>query len=249
MTRGQANGNAPTSFSSQANLGSTVNSSVTWKPLSAKRPPHTWKPGSLSQLTSVTTSVDFKAPSKKRVKRKALPAKRPRSGDDDVPLAEQVRRRRVSENTAVLYLSHVSRLMNILGLPIGSAEHMPLSVTTLDVKLSQFIGHLWSTGDEARWSRLLFYATRWHYVLANTVLPLSYAALTGHSRGRPEKSGKPVAWEEVLVRSVEVLIPKRAPGDRRTRCKIVIGWLLSFDIYARGGELVGMNISEPRAPQ
>ena len=97
-------------------------------------------------------------------------------------------------------------------------------------------------------ARHLYYATRWHFALTNTLLRRSHLSLRGYGRNRRGEVSDPVTWESVLLSAYSLLTDTTISATTAERIAAAAGQLLAFDLYARGGDMVTVRSEDVRSP-
>ena len=119
----------------------------------------------------------------------------------------------------------------------------------LDLKLERYIHDLWAAQESIQEARLAFYGIRWRLTLTNLDLRLANSARIAFAKATRTLTVLPEVWENALGIAVALL---RLVSHRFSRLQLAAGAaavLLSFDIYARGGDAAKILASELRAPR
>jgi len=165
-----------------------------------------------------------------------------------------LRRRRVKAVTASIYSSAV--------VPFYSAYQLgPLATKCLvDRALDSEMVRLYLLGELPQKCRVLFYGILWDRTWQVADLPLSNASRIGYNRSCRVNVEKPISFESVLLQVVALLtmavrvcakMPRRNNPllvTARELAEASVCMLLSFDLYARGGELLDTVRSEVFPP-
>jgi hypothetical protein len=118
----------------------------------------------------------------------------------------------------------------------------------LDLLLDKGLGRPHLTGENAASGRCLFHAVRWHLVVVNADLPLSFMARRGHICAQRSSLQDPIPWEEVLV-MVDALL-SAPPPVAATQLIIAasIGMIIAFDVNDRANNVTSALCNELRPP-
>ena len=154
-----------------------------------------------------------------------------------------LRRRTVRPATRRLYERVGGDFLAAHGLNV----HSP--VADLDTALDAAIVALFLTGEAPAEANILFYAVRWLTCRTNSDFRLAYQSRRGHARSQRGKHIEPESWEATLLMSLYLLRSVTGREERRLAALAAAGFLLSFDLYCRGTDIVTARRSELRPPE
>jgi hypothetical protein len=119
----------------------------------------------------------------------------------------------------------------------------------IDENLDAAILALFLSGESKQESNQLFYAVRWACCLTNADLRLSARGRLGHSRLERQTPQPPETWGATVLQCRAFLDKFPAPHPRAVEvAKACVGFLLSFDLYGRGRDIIYAQKKELRKP-
>jgi hypothetical protein len=157
-----------------------------------------------------------------------------------VPLIQTLRRRRLKPATVSAYTSEAKSFLETNSLPSAPAPPNLVSLLTLNL-IEVYLRGAGGGGVARR-----YYAVRWWYCLDNSSLRLAYESMLA-SLPR-SASPDPICWEEALIMALYLLRVK-LPRDVGKAARAAAAILVSFDVFARGGDAPQMRHAELRPPQ
>ena len=181
----------------------------------------------------------------------AATAKRRKLSDDRYSLVFQkgeemdglLRRRTVKSATRTLY----ERVGNEFLQEYGMNAHSPVS--DIDRHLDQALVRLFLAGESQTESNVLYYAVRHLTTRTNAELRLSFKSRQGHCRTQRGGHVEPETWEAVLLMCRALLDSAVGRAAQLRAAMAATGFLLSFDVYGRGTDVVQALRQELRPPQ
>ena len=159
------------------------------------------------------------------------------------PVDGLLRRRKLRPASQKLYMAAVTSFAATYSLGRSPAAG------DVDECLDRELVQLWLMGEDQQALRVLFYAVKWYWTLQLPQLSRSHASLQGAARDSPDRSQEPETWEATLLMCVALLTAPDSLAPASVRATAVVGYLLSFDLYARAMSLVQARRSELRPPQ
>ena len=153
-----------------------------------------------------------------------------------------MRRRRVKPVTQKIYQCALDEFRSRYS--VNASSDAPL----VDKLLDQELVRLYLAGETPAPGRILYYAVRWDHCWTAQQLPLSTASRLGHAKTERARAEDPETWESILLAAEALLTQPYSKVPLADRAVAACAMLLSFDVYARGGDLVGARKSELRAP-
>ena len=153
---------------------------------------------------------------------------------DDEPAEGFLRRRRVKPITRKIYEKALTDFRVVLGRLV--VEYIPLSV--LDLRLDAEMVRLYMQGELPGKGRILFYAICWLRTIMPAQLPLSNASRIGHAKVDRQKLEQPLCWEEVVLMALWLLTTTQTLASPMLAAVAAVAFLLGFDRYARGGDML-----------
>ena len=162
--------------------------------------------------------------------------------DEDSDSQSEPRQHSVGPRTRSQYQAAVQALLARTSLGQASTPRQ------VDVALNRYLKHLFRTSPSAGPARHVYYGTRWHYSLNNVLLRRSFQSLKGFERKFRSLCRDPVCWEDVLLTALTLVDPPMQNTTPRELFMTVVAMLLSFDLYARGQDLLQVPRSEVRPP-
>jgi len=162
--------------------------------------------------------------------------------DKREPIDGLLRRRTVKPVTRDLYTRVANNFLQASGL----AAHSPPD--DIDRALDRALVALFLAGEAPAETNILFYAVRWMCCRTNSELRLSFRSRQGHSRVSRTKHIEPETWEATVLMCLALLQDSKGSGPRKEAARACAGFLLSFDIYGRGTDIVKAMTNELRAP-
>jgi len=118
----------------------------------------------------------------------------------------------------------------------------------IDRELDKDLVQLYLNGEGPTETNYLYYAVRWMTCRTNAELRLAFKSRQGHSRTSRARHVDPETWEGTLLMCRALLLATKATTEAKEAAAACCGFLLSFDTYARGFDLVEALTSELRPP-
>jgi len=158
------------------------------------------------------------------------------------PVDGLLRRKTVSAKTRQLYTTVATDFL------VAHQLHEHSDPIELDRALDADLVRLYLAGESPVETNYLYYAVRWMCCRTNADLRLSFRSRQGHSKVARSRHVEPETWEGVLLMCRALLLETQDTRDAEEAARAACGFLLSFDTYARGFDLVGAETTELRAP-
>ena len=121
-------------------------------------------------------------------------------------------------------------------------------VADIDAALDRALVQLYLSGESATESNVLYYAVRFLVCRTNAELRLSYRSRQGHARTQRTKHVEPETWEGTVLMCLALLRGAVGRASQLEAALASVGFLLSFDCYGRGTDIIKALKEELRPP-